>query len=108
MQVLRFWEALWSGHLCDRFELYICAAALEHHRRAIMEGCPDFDSVLKFSIELSGNLQLDCLMRDAEALCRYTGEAGRQILAELPPLPRRPPAAAVAPPLSDSLPSLEG
>lgn len=33
-QVLRLWEALWAG--VPGLHLYLCVAALEHHRRQIL------------------------------------------------------------------------
>ncbi len=47
MQVLRFWEVLWSGHLSRQFHVYCAAAVLERHRRTIMERDLDFDGLLK-------------------------------------------------------------
>lgn len=82
--MLRFWEALWSRHLSDHFHIYVCAAVLEHHRRSIMEQDLDFDSLLKFCINLSGHIDLDAILRDAEILCEYAGQAGRECVAGLP------------------------
>ena len=36
-QVLRLWEALWSGHLMPHFHLYVAAGVLGLHRRAFMK-----------------------------------------------------------------------
>ena len=36
-QVLRLWEALWSGHLSSHLHLFLAAGVLGLHRRAIME-----------------------------------------------------------------------
>ncbi len=36
-QVLRLWEALWSGHLSGHLHLFMAAGVLGLHRRAIME-----------------------------------------------------------------------
>lgn len=41
----------------------------------------DFDGLLKFCVELSGKLQLQPLLRDAELLASYAGEAGREAVA---------------------------
>ena len=49
MQVLRFWEVLWSGHLSRQFHVYCAAAVLERHRRTIMERDLDFDGLLKYA-----------------------------------------------------------
>jgi hypothetical protein len=36
----------------------------------------DFDTLLKFINELSGRVELDAILRDAEALCICAGENG--------------------------------
>ena len=58
----------------------------------------DFDGLLKFCVELSGKMDLPSLLRDAELLCRYAGEAGAACVAGLPVLAPRAHAAAVAAP----------
>ncbi|MEW5299530.1 MAG: hypothetical protein WDW36_002538 [Sanguina aurantia] len=81
-QVLRLWEAFWSCALTPHLHLYFTAAVLIHHRRAILEN-PDnhpFDGLLRFCIELSGHLDLDQLLRLAEALCALAGQAGTECL----------------------------
>ena len=42
----------------------------------------DFDTLLKFINELSGHIDLDATLRDAEALCICAGENGA---ASIPP-----------------------
>jgi len=42
----------------------------------------DFDTLLKFINELSGHIDLDSTVRDAEALCIEAGENGA---ASIPP-----------------------
>lgn len=44
----------------------------------------EFDTLLKFINDLSGRIELEATLRDAEALCRYAGEAG---VACMPPAP---------------------
>ena len=83
-QLLRLWEALWSRHHSDHLHLFVCVAVLEQHRRSIMRDEMDFDGILKFCIDLSGRIDLDSVLRDAEVLCLYAGEAGRELLAGLP------------------------
>lgn len=41
----------------------------------------EFDAMLKFCVELSGRLRLEPLLRDAEVLATYAGDAGRDIVA---------------------------
>eukprot|EP00193_Tetraselmis_chui_P017368 CAMPEP_0177782312 /NCGR_PEP_ID=MMETSP0491_2-20121128/18382_1 /TAXON_ID=63592 /ORGANISM="Tetraselmis chuii, Strain PLY429" /LENGTH=709 /DNA_ID=CAMNT_0019302567 /DNA_START=173 /DNA_END=2302 /DNA_ORIENTATION=+ len=90
--VLRLWEALWTRHLSDHFHLFMCVAVLEQHRRCIMRDSTDFDALLKFCIDLAGNIDLDSVLRDAEALCMYAGEAGKECTKPLQPSP--PPVTA--------------
>ena len=95
--VMRLWEVLWSRHLSDHFHLYVCTAILKRHRRKIMDEQMDFDSLLKFTNDLSGRIDLDATLRDAEALCVYAGAAGVACMPQAPteaeeggtsPLPR--------------------
>lgn len=83
-QVLRLWEALWTRHLSDHLHLYVCVAVLEHYRRAIMREEMDFDGILKFCIDLSGKIDLEAALRDAEVLCLFAGQAGQECLLGLP------------------------
>ncbi len=57
---MRLWEILWSRHLSPHFHIYMCAAVLGMHRRAILESDFDFDGVLRFCIQLS--VRLPCLL----------------------------------------------
>ena len=86
LQVLRFWEALWSNPHHEHFHLFVCVAVLEHHRRAIMNSCQDFDDLLKFCVELSGRIPMTSVLQDADALCKWAGDAGLDCVAELTPV----------------------
>ena len=83
-QLMRLWEALWSRHHSEQMHLYVCVAVLEQHRRMIMREDMEFDGILKLCIELSGKIDLHTVLRDAEILCIYSGEAGRELLKGLP------------------------
>lgn len=85
VQVLRFWEALWANPHHEHFHLFVCVAVLEHHRRAIMNSCQDFDDLLKFCVELSGRIPMTTVLQDADALCKWAGGAGMDCVAELNP-----------------------
>lgn len=78
--VLRLWEALWSKHLCEHFHLFVCAAVLQKHRRAIIHGEMEFDTLLRFINDLSGKIDLEVALYDAEMLFQYAGEAGQEVL----------------------------
>lgn len=83
LQVLRFWEALWANPHHEHFHLFVCVAVLEHHRRSIMNNCQDFDDILKFCVELSGRIPMGTVLQDADALCKWAGNAGLDCVAEL-------------------------
>ena len=84
-EVLRLWEALWTGLPTRQLHLYLCVAALAHQRRRIMsDPSHDFDSILKLCIDLAGHLRLDVLLRDAETLANFAGAAGAAAVAGLP------------------------
>lgn len=52
-----------------------------NHRRAIMDGDFDFDALLKFCVELSGNIDLKATMRLAAMLCMHVGSAEKDCLS---------------------------
>ncbi|GMP60166.1 hypothetical protein CsSME_00023148 [Camellia sinensis var. sinensis] len=62
---MRLWEVLWTHYLSQKL-----------HRNKIMGERMDFDNLLKFINELSGNIDLDAILRNAEALCICAGENG--------------------------------
>ncbi|KAL5697933.1 hypothetical protein ACHQM5_029032 [Ranunculus cassubicifolius] len=75
-QMMRLWEVLWTHYLSEHFHLYVCVAILKKHRKKIMGEQMDFDTLLKFINELSGEIDLDPTLKDAEALCVCAGENG--------------------------------
>ena len=79
---MRLWEVLWTHYLSEHLHLYVCVAILKRWRNKIMEEGMDFDTVLKFINELSGHIDLEGVLRDAEALCICAGELGA---ASIPP-----------------------
>ncbi|KAL7593841.1 hypothetical protein Lser_V15G33105 [Lactuca serriola] len=81
-KTLRLWEVLWTHYLSEHLHLYVCIAILKRHRGKIMGEEMDFDTLLKFINELSGQIELDPVLRDAEALCVCAGENGA---ASIPP-----------------------
>jgi len=85
--VLRLWETLWAGALTPHLHIYMAAAVLVTHRRAIMAADLDFDGLLRFCIERAGRLDLAHTLRPAGQLCRLAGRAGEEALAAagLPP-----------------------
>ncbi|KAH7853683.1 hypothetical protein Vadar_005510 [Vaccinium darrowii] len=75
-RTMRLWEVMWTRYMSEHLHLYFCVAILKRYRRKIMGEQMDFDTLLKFINELSGQIDLDATLRDAEALCVCAGENG--------------------------------
>ncbi|KAL8152568.1 hypothetical protein V2J09_010328 [Rumex salicifolius] len=73
---MRMWEVLWTHHLSEHLHLYVCVAILKRHRRKIIGERMDFDTLLKFINELSGHIDIESMLTDAEALCICAGDNG--------------------------------
>nr|XP_018675435.1 PREDICTED: TBC1 domain family member 15 [Musa acuminata subsp. malaccensis] len=91
-QVMHLWEVLWTHYLSEHLHLYMCVAILKSHRKKIMGEQMDFDTLLKFINELSGNIDLDWTIREAEALCICAGENGAACIP-----PGTPPSLPIEP-----------
>mmetsp|Transcript_57871 Transcript_57871/g.136367 ORF Transcript_57871/g.136367 Transcript_57871/m.136367 type:complete len:146 (-) Transcript_57871:60-497(-) len=72
-QLLRLWEAIWSNHM-PRYHLFVAAAVLGDHADHIMEEDMGFDDMLMYINNLSGKINLDKAMRDAEELYRAVND----------------------------------
>ncbi|KAK7264897.1 hypothetical protein RJT34_32510 [Clitoria ternatea] len=81
-RTMRLWEVLWTHYPSEHLHLYVCVAILKRYRGKIIGEEMDFDTLLKFINELSGHIDLDATLRDAEALCICAGENGA---ARIPP-----------------------
>ncbi|PWY80923.1 RabGAP/TBC [Aspergillus sclerotioniger CBS 115572] len=68
VDVLRFWETLWTDYLSSSFHLFIALAILEKHRDVIMDHLKQFDEVLKYINELSNTMELVPILTRAESL----------------------------------------
>lgn len=90
-QVLRLWEALWTAYPTPHLHLYLAVAVLASRRREIMALDGDFDGMLRLCLEVAGKLDLEALLRDAEALCAFAGDAGRAVVQGLPGTPKQAP-----------------
>ncbi|XP_047157395.1 TBC1 domain family member 15 isoform X2 [Vigna umbellata] len=75
-KTMRLWEVLWTHYPSEHLHLYLCVAILNRYRGKIIREEMDFDTLLKFINELSGHIDLDANLRDAEALCICAGENG--------------------------------
>ncbi|KAL8488360.1 hypothetical protein ACS0TY_024586 [Phlomoides rotata] len=75
-KTMRMWEVLWTHYSSEHLHLYVCVAILKRYRNKIIGERMDFDTLLKFINELSGHIDLDSTLREAEALCICAGENG--------------------------------
>ena len=78
--LLRLWEALWSRHACEHFQIFIAAAVLIKHRREILDNNLGFDELLRFMNTLARKIDLSAALRDAEVLLEYAGDAREEAL----------------------------
>jgi len=81
--VLRLWEAAWSYPATPHLHLYLAAAVLVHHRRAIMATVQDMDGMMRWAVGMSGQLEVTSLLRLASQLCARAGAAGADVCAGL-------------------------
>jgi TBC1 domain family member 15 len=65
-QILRLWESLFTDYLGSNFHLFIAYGVLTLHRDKILGDEMSFDEILKYCIDLSGHLDLDEVMFQAE------------------------------------------
>ncbi|KAH1105554.1 hypothetical protein J1N35_009322 [Gossypium stocksii] len=75
-KTMRLWEVLWTHYLSEHLHLYVSVAILKRYRGKIIGEQMDFDTLIRFINELSGRIDLDATLRDAEALCICAGEKG--------------------------------
>lgn len=73
---MRLWEVFWTHHLSEHLQLYVCVALLKRHRAKIMGEKMDFDTLLKFINELSGQIDIETTLMEAEAMCICAGDNG--------------------------------
>ncbi|SCZ87307.1 BZ3500_MvSof-1268-A1-R1_Chr2-2g04773 [Microbotryum saponariae] len=67
-QTLQLWEILWTDHLGSNFHLFIALSIIEAHRDVVIRYLREFDEILKFMNELSGTLDIEAIINDAEVL----------------------------------------
>ncbi|KAJ8559902.1 hypothetical protein K7X08_003960 [Anisodus acutangulus] len=75
-KTMRLWEVLWTHYLSEHLHLYVSVAILRRYHSKIIGEEMDFDTLLKFINELSGHINLNATLREAEALCICAGENG--------------------------------
>ncbi|KAK6488311.1 TBC1 domain family member 15-like [Huso huso] len=67
--VLRLWEVMWTGLPCQNFHLLVCCAILDSEKQKIMDEHYGFNEILKHINELSMKLDVEEVLRKAEAIC---------------------------------------
>ena len=91
-QIMLLWEVLWTQYLSEHFHLYLCVGILKRYRLRIIGEEMDFDTLLKFINELSGQINIDRAIQDAEALCTIAGDDGAACIP-----PGTPPSMPIEP-----------
>ncbi|BEI80939.1 hypothetical protein CcaverHIS002_0200990 [Cutaneotrichosporon cavernicola] len=66
--VIRLWEVLWTNYYSDNFVLFVALAVLQSHRDVIIRYLSEFDEVLKYANDLTGTIDLDTTLAQAEVL----------------------------------------
>ncbi|KAM4716854.1 TBC1 domain family member 17 [Anableps anableps] len=66
--ILTLWEVLWTRLPCDNFHLLIACSILESQRGELIGSDHDFNTILKHINELTMKLDLQSVLRDAEAI----------------------------------------
>ena len=112
--VMRLWEVIWSDHPCPNFHLLVCTALMENERPSIVENKFGFSEILKHINDLSHRIDLDAVLKKAEAIWIRANESNlpnnvRSILGI--PLDQEHPepaaTASVRPPSSASIEVIE-
>uniref|UniRef100_A0A8C2WVY4 TBC1 domain family member 15 n=1 Tax=Cyclopterus lumpus TaxID=8103 RepID=A0A8C2WVY4_CYCLU len=66
--ILTMWEVIWSGLPCDNFHLLIACSILVSQRGELIGSDHDFNTILKHINELTMKLDLQTVLRGAEAI----------------------------------------
>lgn len=74
-QTRRLWEVLWTGLPCRNFQLLLAAALLQSERGHLMRQ-RSFAGILKHVNELSGRLELESALAQAEGIYHQLAGAG--------------------------------
>ncbi|OCF79010.1 rab GTPase activator [Kwoniella mangroviensis CBS 8886] len=67
-QVIKLWEVLWTNYYSNQFVLFVALAVLQSHRDVLIRYLTEFDEVLKYANDLSGTIDLDTTLAQAEVL----------------------------------------
>ncbi|WVR08757.1 hypothetical protein IAU60_005815 [Kwoniella sp. DSM 27419] len=66
--VIKLWEVLWTNFYSDQFVLFVALGVLQSHRDVLIRYLTEFDEVLKYANDLSGTIDLDTTLAQAEVL----------------------------------------
>ncbi|EIW66260.1 hypothetical protein TREMEDRAFT_70187 [Tremella mesenterica DSM 1558] len=66
--VIKLWDILWTNYYSNDFVLFVALAILQSHRDVIIRYLTEFDEVLKYANDLSGTIDLDTTLAQAEVL----------------------------------------
>ncbi|XP_017274792.1 TBC1 domain family member 17 [Kryptolebias marmoratus] len=66
--ILTLWEVLWTRLPCDNFHLLFACSILESQRGELIGSDHDFNTILKHINELTMKLDVQQMLRDAEAI----------------------------------------
>ncbi|KAG7276745.1 hypothetical protein CRUP_030362 [Coryphaenoides rupestris] len=66
---LSFHDVMWTGLPCQNLHLLVCCAILDSEKQKIMEENYGFNEILKHVNELSMKLDIEEVLRKAEAIC---------------------------------------
>ncbi|CEG74577.1 hypothetical protein RMATCC62417_09764 [Rhizopus microsporus] len=66
--IIRLWENLWTDHLAKKMILFIALAVIDTHREKILNELNQFDEVLRYINDLTGNIDLNHTLERAEVL----------------------------------------
>ncbi|TYJ57288.1 hypothetical protein B9479_002021 [Cryptococcus floricola] len=64
----RLWENLFTGYYSNQFVIFVALAVLQSHREVIIRYLVEFDEVLKYANDLSGTIDLESTLAQAEVL----------------------------------------
>ncbi|KAL6102495.1 tbc1d17 [Pungitius sinensis] len=84
--ILTMWEVIWSGLPCDNFHLLIACSILQSQRGELIGSDHDFNTILKHINELTMRLDLQSVLRGAEAIhlqltqCKELPQKVQQVL----------------------------
>ncbi|KAL7413775.1 rab-GTPase-TBC domain-containing protein [Mrakia frigida] len=67
-EIIGLWENLFTNHLTPHFLLFFALAVLHSHRDVILRYLAEFDEILKYCNDLSGCIELESTIAQAEVL----------------------------------------